>query len=271
MVRALILRLDAPLMSFGDIQIDRNGPTLPFPTLSQLTGLLGNALGYLHGDVQLLTSLQERLRYAVRADVAGVPVTDFQTADLGQPFMAGGWTTSGRAEGRAGGSAATGTVIRLRHYVADAVYTIALRVDPADASPTVEELAAALDRPARPLFIGRKPCLPSEPIAQGVVDSTSLMAVLADTPRAERRLRQRVRPVESAARVWWSADELEVIPDGLIVGHRLPLADRRDWGNQVHTGYRWWSEGLLRETPSAPQLGGVELSRADDNGGPPDG
>ncbi len=254
-------------MSFGDVQIDGNGPTLPFPTLSQLTGLLGNALGYRHGDSELLTALQQRLRYAVRADLAGVPVVDFHTADLGQAFMARGWTTSGRVEDRAGGTAATGTVIRLRHYVADAVYTIALRVEPADASPTVDELAAALFRPARPLFIGRKPCLPSEPIARGVVEGTSLMAVLAATPRAERGPRQQSQPVESAVHVWWSADDSEAMVDGLVVGHTTPLADLRDWDNQVHTGHRLWSEGLIQRAPSSrPQRGGAVAPGGDDKG-----
>ena len=45
MVDALLLRLDAPLMSFGAPMVDSNGVIQEFPALSMLTGLLGNALG----------------------------------------------------------------------------------------------------------------------------------------------------------------------------------------------------------------------------------
>ena len=45
---ALILRFDAPLMSFGGPMVDHNGVVQDFPPTSLLTGLIGNALGYEH-------------------------------------------------------------------------------------------------------------------------------------------------------------------------------------------------------------------------------
>src|SRR5580658_1595422 len=36
--------------------------------------------------------------------------------------------------------------------------------------PTLDDLAAALAEPARSLFLGRKPCLPSRPVVGGFVD-----------------------------------------------------------------------------------------------------
>ena len=53
-MRALILHLQAPLMSFGGPQVDQIGPTGQFPTTSQITGLFANALGYAHRDVDRL-------------------------------------------------------------------------------------------------------------------------------------------------------------------------------------------------------------------------
>ena len=47
-MQVLLLNLQAPLMSFGGPQVDHIGPTGRFPTVSQITGLLGNALGYTH-------------------------------------------------------------------------------------------------------------------------------------------------------------------------------------------------------------------------------
>ena len=43
--RHLILRLDAPLMSFGGIAIDQFGVIDTWPHSSLLTGLIGNAWG----------------------------------------------------------------------------------------------------------------------------------------------------------------------------------------------------------------------------------
>lgn len=63
----LLLRLEAPMMSFGDVSVDERGPTQAFPAKSMLTGLLGNALGYDHREAVKLESIQNRLNYAVRA------------------------------------------------------------------------------------------------------------------------------------------------------------------------------------------------------------
>ncbi|MBZ0116483.1 MAG: type I-E CRISPR-associated protein Cas5/CasD, partial [Sandaracinaceae bacterium] len=162
MIRVLLLRLDAPLMSFGGTVVDARNVTDDFPARSMITGLCGNALGYDHRDVRELARLQERVRIGARRDREPERIVDFQTVDLGQPFLLEGWTTDGRVEGREGGSAGTGTHIRLRHYLADGVYTVALTLVPADEPPALDDLSRALDEPARPLFIGRKCCLPSE-------------------------------------------------------------------------------------------------------------
>ena len=45
-----------------------------------------------------------------------------------------------RPQGREGGSAREGTHIRFRDYIADAVYTVALALDPPEARPTLAEI-----------------------------------------------------------------------------------------------------------------------------------
>ena len=67
----LILRFDAPLMSFGAPIVDNQGEIQPYPALSMMTGLLGNALGFDHSEFDRLERLQERLRYASRQDRRG--------------------------------------------------------------------------------------------------------------------------------------------------------------------------------------------------------
>ena len=161
MIDAIILRFDAPLISFGGVVIDNHGVTRMFPARSMLAGMLGNALGLDHREAATLQALQCRISFAVRCDVPGKVVRDYQTVDLSQPFLARGWTTRGAPQGRAGAEATrTGTHIRYRDYIADAVYTVALVLDPPGDDPDTARLEAALVAPSRPLFIGRKPCLP---------------------------------------------------------------------------------------------------------------
>ena len=174
----LLLRFDAPMVSFGGARVDTNGVQQVIPGRAMLTGLLGNALGWEHREADRLGALQARLRYAVRQDHAGDAMIDYHTVDMGQPFMLEGWTTRGAPESRAGGESRTGTLIRLQHYRVDAEYSIALTVV-GDGTPTVDELARALERPERPLFIGRKCCLPASPILRGRVRAASLRAALA--------------------------------------------------------------------------------------------
>lgn len=222
----LLLRLDAPLMSFGGVVTDNFNRTDPVPGASMLTGLLGNALGYDHRDVDALERLQARLVFGVRVDRPGRPFTDFQTVDLGQPHHDGtGWTTRGWVEGSGGGSG-DGTHIRYRDYYADRVLTVALTLSPADEVPTLGDLARAVERPERPLFLGRKACLPSVPLKLGVVS--------ADGPEQALLLRDySLCEYEPSFELWLSAED----PDrtnGLHI-----VRDYRDWYNQIHAGRRY--------------------------------
>lgn len=225
----LLLRLAAPLMSFGGVKVDQHNVTERFPGAAMLVGLLGNALGWDHRDAGLLTRLQDRLRFGARCDRAGSSLVDYHTVDLDQPFLRQTWTTHGRAEGRAGGPAKTETHIRYRHYWADAVVSVALRLDPADEPPLLADLETALRQPERPLFLGRKTCLPSEPLVIGRAQANSLRAALAAAPAHPRA-------DETGFTACWP-QEGEPAP-AADQGRLLPVVDERDWANQIHVGRR---------------------------------
>ncbi len=230
----LILRLDAPLMSFGSVVVDQRNPAWRFPGISMLVGLLGNALGWDHLDTGKLQALQDRLRFAARWDAEPVPLMDYQTVDLGQPFMVDtGWTTRGKREDRKGGSAATGTHIRYRDHWANGVATVALALD-GEGVPTLDALEQALRFPARPLFIGRKPCLPAAPLLIGRRQGASAKAMLAAEPLADIGPRRRPQPIPAI----WPLDE----------GPHTSTEERydlRDWAHNIHRGARCYAVGVL--------------------------
>jgi CRISPR system Cascade subunit CasD len=177
----LLLRLEAPLMSFGTTAVDHRRPVQPWPAVSMLTGLLANALGWQRSDGPALDALQARIRWAARIDRAGVALNDFQTAQLSKDDK--GWTTRGVVEERGGGADSYRSPhLRDRDYRADASVLVALRLAPAQQAPTLADLAAALDRPARPLFLGRKGCPPATRIGQGLVLAVDAVAAVRAAP-----------------------------------------------------------------------------------------
>jgi len=237
-----------------------------FPGTALLTGLIGNALGWAHGDTARLQALQDRLAHAALLVDPGEPLVDFQTADLGQPHLSDdrAWTTRGRLERRRGGTAAEATTIRLRHHRAGALTRVALTLDPPTISdgPDLETVAAALVRPARPLFLGRKACLPAAPLvdpAAPFVEGTDLLHALTARPvgaattalirsPAAGRIDAGAERADGrvALAVQWPAP-----PAGPEIGDRgrstetLTVVDRRDWTNQIHGGSRTVCRGRL--------------------------
>lgn len=236
-MKALLLRFDAPLVSFGAPMIDQNGVVQTFPGLSMLTGLLSNALGWDHRDADRLESLQDRIRYAARVDRRGETLIDYQTVDLGKDWMLpdkAGWTTKGMIADR-GGASGDATHQRYRHYRADSVHTVVLSVE-GDGNPSLDDLARALEEPARPLFIGRKCCLPASPILIGQVEGRSLRSALVAAPQSNRA------DDGALLATWFDADE----PDDMAhTSHIVAVTDERDWRSQVHTGRRFMREGLV--------------------------
>lgn len=232
----LIVRLSAPLLSFGGALIDHYGPIRSHPACSMITGLLGNALGYDHREWNRLQCLQDRLHFAVRCDIQGEKIRDYQTVDLSQDFFQKtGWTTFGSPQERDGGEATkNGTHIRYRDYWAGAVYTLAISLEPEEAGLDVESLALALKEPKRPLFIGRKNCIPSDFLFQGILEAESLLDALLQFPLSPLAL---VNPNTSYVKIWVESDDKESASE-----HIIPITDERDWANQIHTGRRLISE-----------------------------
>ncbi len=229
--RHLILRLESPLVAFGGETIDNYGVIRDFPALSMITGLLANALGWDRAEANRHARLQERLRIGTRLERPGQRLTDFQTAQLGAADKA--WTTWGKPEERRGGAASYESPhLRYRDFHADRVARVVLRLEPADDAPTLDDLAAALDRPKRPLFIGRKPCLPVGRMMEGWVEADSVLAALQALPMPQG---------EPTLRVQWPDGE------GALPHDRVSdLCDERDWHSGLHGGWRPVREGVLR-------------------------
>ena len=231
--RWLALRFEAPLLAFGGVAVDQVGPAREFPAASMLAGLIGNALGFHWRDAGEHQRLQDRLLFASRCEREGTVIRDIQNVWLGRDDR--GWTTHGRPEGRRGASYAD-PHRRQREYHADAALRVVLTLEQEAEEPALEDLAAVLDWPARPLFLGRKPCLPATPIvaspARRWVEAVTAHAALCALPGEPRPLRAQ-----------WPAGQGPEAGNG--VERIVEIPDLRNWRTGLHAGARRVVEGWV--------------------------
>lgn len=239
MPRHLLIRLSSPLIAFGGETIDNFGVIRDFPALSMLTGLIASALGWDRGDDVAHNSLQMRLRMGTRLEQPARPFRDYQTAQLFEDDC--GWTSYGTAEGRAKSPSYVAgidgrrslTLQRYRDYHADLTALVALRLEPPGESPSLDDIAQAFDRPQRPLFIGRKPCLPAGRLMAGWIDADTVLQALQMAPMPSGSTTMRVQWPDGEGQLAESHDRV------------LDVCDERNWTSGVHGGWRPVREGLI--------------------------
>jgi CRISPR system Cascade subunit CasD len=226
-MRWLRLVLEAPMSAFGGVVVDGRGVTRDQPALSAITGLLANALGYDRTETGRLAALQSRLLLASAYRAGdGVLMTDFQTAQLAKNDK--GWTRWG-VEGRDGGAKTYDSpALTYRDYHADR-QTICVVGLKGDGDPDLDALAAALDRPERPLFIGRKSCLPSRPIRGGMIEAADALEALRASLTGPGDWRVSLPKGQGA-------------PDQ---AREVRIPDLRDWTAGLHSGDRRIIEGKI--------------------------
>ncbi len=149
----LLLRLAAPLQSWGSNSKFEIRTTEKMPTKSGVVGMLASALGWSRTtDLSKLTAL----KFGVRADCEGENITDFHIAR----------TQKGKD-----------SYVTCRYYLSDAVFLAGVEGD----EEVIKELEIALHNPCFPLFLGRRSCPPTLPIVIGV-RQTSLEKALSEEP-----------------------------------------------------------------------------------------
>lgn len=226
-MKALLIHLEAPLQSYGAEAVDSRRPIREMPGSSMIVGLLANAMGYRRTEEERLGALQSRLTYAARLDRPGERLRDFQTAQLsGADVM---WTTEG-VQGRGGGAEThDNPVLRTMEYWSDRLCLVAVALADGD-GPSIEDLGEALRAPRRPLHIGRKCCLPSEPLFAGYRDGNDLREILLAEPLRDIRSDGRILLQSDAPVEGWT---------------ETSVTDRCDWVTRFFGGSRSVWQGYV--------------------------
>ena len=166
----LLLRLAAPLQSWGADSKFETRKTNREPTKSGVLGLVAAALGLHRDDEEGLARLA-RLRFGVRVDREGDLLDDFHTAKNPLPEEV--------KRDRQKGKAPPAPYVTHRHYLCDAVFLAGLE---SDDRAWLGELEVALRHPVYPPFLGRRSCPPTQPLCLGLRE-TDLETALRAEPR----------------------------------------------------------------------------------------
>lgn len=163
----LLLRLAAPLQAWGSSSKFIVRSTEREPTKSGVIGMIAAALGIQRNDDAKKLAPLAQLRFGVRADKEGILLKDFH--------MVHGYKIADVTE---------------RYYLSDAVFLAVLECDD---KKLLEEIAAALQKPVYPLYLGRKSCPPTLPVVLGVKDEDMLTALKNEPFLYENDRRKNVR------------------------------------------------------------------------------
>lgn len=146
----LLLRLAAPLQSWGSSSKFSRRSTEREPTKSGVIGMIAAALGRRRAEsIDDLVSL----KFGVRVDQSPKLLKDFHTAH----------TDDGKT-----------AFISDRYYLSDAVFLVGLEGDDA----LLAEVDAAVRNPVFPLFLGRRSCPPVGQVSLGIRNRVGLVDAL---------------------------------------------------------------------------------------------
>jgi len=169
----LLLRMAGPLQSWGTLSRFQIRRTDEYPSKSGVLGLLLCAKGVRREDSARELELLTALAMGVRVDRSGTLDWDYHTA--------GAKIGIRRADGKIKKTASTHeyeTLLSRRQYLIDASFLVALQ----GSVDTINACARILEDPVWPVFLGRKCCIPAEPVFAGAGSFETVGDALSSVP-----------------------------------------------------------------------------------------
>lgn len=164
----MLLRLAGPLQSWGERSaFTAERDSAAFPTRSGLVGMFAAAEGRGRDDDP---GHYADLEFVVRVDRPGDRLVDYHTVGGGFPKHLTAATSGGDHKG--------GAVVTRRHYLADAVFVVAVT----GPEQSIARIAAALERPYWNPYLGRRSCVPDEPFVLRTLVDEPVRALMHDVP-----------------------------------------------------------------------------------------
>ena len=193
MATFLCFRLHGPLASWGEIAVGEKRPSSPHPTRSAVLGLVAASLGVRRDDADGWAELDRSIGFASRTDAPGELLADYHTAQGPDEALLKAGAKAAKKARDAWHRPATrreelafrrqelSTVLSSRQYRVDALWTVALWVQPEAVPPrwTLAQLAAALKQPHLLPYLGRRSCPLDVPMEPQLVEALEPIAAMA--------------------------------------------------------------------------------------------
>lgn len=235
----LLLRLAAPLQSWGVDSKFETRRTEREPSKSGVVGMLAAALGRSRNDA--LDDLNA-LKFGVRVDREGTLLVDYHTAHAQKCIYV----------------AKDDAYITERHYLQDAVFLVGLY---SDNDAFLKEIECALHNPVYHLYLGRRSCPPTLPLVLGIRDCGLLDALENEEWLVERYSGMsdfRKKTADKTLRIVTEALDGEV-PDGMIKDRPVSFSvEKREYGyrsvkrrKSVEVGNKCANDGETEHDPMA--------------------
>jgi CRISPR system Cascade subunit CasD len=241
-MRFLLFTLYGPMASWGKDVVGDDRGTWTAPSKSAMIGLLGAALGIRRTDKQIDP---QDYGLAVMVRSSGIILTDFHTVQIPRTVRVNkeikAYPTR-RAEIEAFvGDDKVNPIVSRRDYLCDALFIVGLwKVG--ETGRSLEELQAALLRPAFTLYLGRKSCPLGLPLGPVIMESPTLKEAFETTDLKFDKIiglpsksEHVARPIfekflqNSDVEVFW--DQLEdsgYVPEQVVSFRDVPV-NRKSW------------------------------------------
>ncbi|MCP3670538.1 MAG: type I-E CRISPR-associated protein Cas5/CasD [Gammaproteobacteria bacterium] len=181
----LLFHLYGPMAAWGDTAVGEFRPSHNHPTRTAVLGLVAAALGIRRHEEERLQALEQSCLVAVRLDATGEVLRDYHTTQV-PPEQRKVRHYTRRDELNA---SKLHTILSQRDYLTDAAATIALSATD-DPPIRLQQMAEALQRPALPLYLGRKSCPLALPLEPRLIKANDLKTAFDAYPPVAEQLKK---------------------------------------------------------------------------------
>ncbi len=157
----LVFQLYGPMSAWGDIAVGETRRSMAHPAKSAVLGMMAAALGIDRNAEDTHSAMASAYGFGVKVLSAGTLLIDYHTVQVPPKKRKEVFRT--RKDELS--ASKLGTLLSSREYRCDAVYLAAIWIEHKPAPFSLNELARAIKRPKYPLYLGRKSCPTTVPLA----------------------------------------------------------------------------------------------------------
>lgn len=224
----LVFRLYGPMCSWGDIAMGGFRPSVSSPSRSAIVGLLAAALGIRREQEDKLSSLNKSVGLAFEIESYGNLLTDYQTAQAPRSTSGNSFFSRKREIDAVKVDTKAQATLSHREYYTDSLCRAYVWSKSDCDNQLLMSLCNALKRPRFPLYLGRKSCPPSLPLAPQILKVETLRKAIQEASFSNDETLNGLSQHSSRGIYWDDFDDSGLEPDHVIIRRDDPLS-RLPW------------------------------------------